>query len=226
MNRKIPDEQYVADALWLDSYYSSKIPKDIQDKLHSDKHSPEAYGQRMREYLKLLTQKQQSHNPDYTKRYQKLSSAIDGLTPHQAYTIIARFLGNNTTQFFDQMPPTANLQFPRDHQPKLTSQVGWHFFVGSVWAEDGQEYGVELMFFRQAILPPELAKKFGLSDIENQVVEIQLAISKAGDVHHQADPIVVAGTSGLIECSANHFGMRWAKISLRVRATLSSYHSR
>lgn len=205
MNSNIPDFQYVADALWLDKFDIDKIPKDIQEKIQSDKHSPEAYGKRMREYLKLLTQKQQSHNPDYTKRYQKLSDAIDGLTPHQAYTIIARFLGNNTTQFFDQMPESANLQFPRDHQPKLTSQVGWHFFVGSAWAEDGQEYGVELMFFRQAILPPELAKKIGLSDIENQVVEIQLAISKAGDVHHQADPIVVAGTSGLIECSAKPF---------------------
>lgn len=205
MNREIPDEQYAADALWLDSYDSSKVPKDIQDKLQSDKHSPKAYGKRMREYLKLLTQKQQSHNPDYTKRYQKLSNAIDDLTPHQAYTVIARFLGNNTTQFFDQIPETANLQFPRDHMPKLTSQVGWHFFVGSVWAEDGQEYGLELMFFRQSILAPELAKKFGLSDIENQVVEIQLGISKAGDMHHQADPIVVAGTSGLIDVHTKPF---------------------
>lgn len=214
MNTKIPDEQYVADALWQESFDAKKIPKDIIDKLNSDKHSTKAYGERMRAYLKLLLNKQQSHNPNYKKRYTHLSKAIDGLTPHQAYTIIARFLGNNTTQFFDQMPPKANLQFPRDHQPKLTSQVGWHFFVGSVWAEDGQEYGVELMFFRQAILPPELAKQFGLTDIENQVVEIQLGISKAGDVHHQADPIVVAGTSGLIDISSKPFRYALGKNSI------------
>ena len=205
MNNDIPDSQYVADALWLDEFDLDKIPKNIQDKIQSEKHSTEAYGDRMREYLKLLTQKQQSHNPNYKKRYRELSKHIDELTPHQAYTIIARFLGNNTTQFFDQIPSKVNLQFPRDHQPKLTSQVGWHFFVGSVWAEDGQEYGIELMFFRQSILPPKLAKEFGLTDVENQVIEIQLGISKAGDVHHQADPIVVAGTSGLIEVSSKPF---------------------
>ncbi|HMS92701.1 MAG TPA: ATP-binding protein, partial [Candidatus Saccharibacteria bacterium] len=172
MNNDIPDSQYVADALWLDEFDLDKIPKNIQDKIQSEKHSTEAYGDRMREYLKLLTQKQQSHNPNYKKRYRELSKHIDELTPHQAYTIIARFLGNNTTQFFDQIPSKVNLQFPRDHQPKLTSQVGWHFFVGSVWAEDGQEYGIELMFFRQSILPPKLAKEFGLTDVENQVIEI------------------------------------------------------
>ncbi len=214
MNQNIPDSQYVADALWLESYESSKIPKDIQDKLQSDKHSPKAYGERMRAYLKLLLDKQQSHNPNYHKRYTELSKAIEGLTPHQAYIISTRFLGNNTTQFFDQMPESANMQFPRDHMPKFTSQVGWHFFVGSVWAEDGQEYGVELMFFRQSILAPELAKQFGLSDIENQVVEIQLGISKAGDIHHQADPIVVAGTSGLVEFQAKPFKYSLGKNSI------------
>ena len=214
MSANIPDSQYVADALWLDEFNLQKLPKDVQTKLLSEKHSTAAYGERMREYLKLLLDKQQSHNPNYHKRYTDLSKAIDGLTPHQAYIISTRFLGNNTTQFFDQMPETANLQFPRDHQPKFTSQVGWHFFVGSVWAEDGQEYGVELMFFRQSILAPDLAKKHGLSDIENQVVEIQLGISKAGDIHHQADPIVVAGTSGLIDLHAKPFKYSLGKNSI------------
>ena len=205
MHTNIPDEQFIADALWMDEFDLNKIPKNIQDKLLSEKHSSKAYGERMREYLKLLLDNQQSHNPNYIKRYTKLSKAIDSLTPQQAYVIIARFLGNNTNQFFYQIPAKADLQFPRDHQPALTSQVGWHFFVGSVWGEDDQEYGVEMMFFRQAILPPTLAKKLGLSDIENQVVEIQLGISKAGDVHHQAEPIVVAGTSGLLDISAKPF---------------------
>lgn len=205
MHNNIPNSQYIADSLWLEDFDINKIPKDIQEKIQSGKHSPEAYGERMRAYLKLLLDKQQSHNPNYQKRYTELAKAIGGLTPHQAYIISTRFLGNNTTQFFDQIPESANLQFPRDHQPKFTSQVGWHFFVGSVWAEDGQEYGVELMFFRQSILAPELAKQFGLTDIENQVVEIQLGISKAGDMHHQADPTVIAGTSGLIEFQAKPF---------------------
>ncbi len=211
----IADAQYVADALWLDVFDWQKIPTEIKQKLSAEAHSPEAYGAKMRRYVQWLLDHPQSFNPSYRKRYRALLAAIDTLTPHQAYTICSKFLGSDAVQGFDPIPPVANLQFPRDHQPKWHSQVGWHFFVGSVWAEDGQEYGVELMFFRVSLLPPKLAKEMGLSDIENQVAEVQLGISKAGEKHHQADPTVVAGTSGLIEHQAKPFLYRLGKNEIR-----------
>jgi len=103
------------------------------------------------------------------------------------------------------MPKAADLQFPRDHLPQLRTSVGWHFFVGSCWDEAGSEYGVECMFFRVALLPPGLAAELGLSDVENQVVELQFGISDAGGRHYQADPIVIAGTTGLISCGLDPF---------------------
>lgn len=192
-------KQHIADALWLDSYNDSKIDKKTLAAIQSDKNSEHAMGERMRDYMEWLKQHQQSYNPDYTKRYTALRDAIYELTPQQAYVIGMKFLGSNSVQGYEPMPESADLQFPRDHAPKLRSQVGWHFFVGSAWDESGQEWGIELMFFRVALLPPELARQHGLSDIENQVVEIQLGISKAGERHHQADPIIVAGTTGLVE---------------------------
>jgi predicted secreted hydrolase len=203
--------QHIADALWLERYDATKIPNTITDKLLDDKNSTHSFGERMRQYLLWLEQNPQSHNPDYTQRYTALRDAITELTPQQAYVVVSKFLGSNAVQGYDKMPSSANLEFPRDHEPKLRSQVGWHFFVGSAWDESGQEWGIEMMFFRVALLPPELAARLGLSDIENQVVELQLGISKAGEHHHQADPVIVAGTSGLIVFKANPFSYHVGK---------------
>lgn len=215
LENTIPDARYVADALWLDKFDAKKIPESVREKLASKAHSPEAYGERMRTYMEWLKAHQQSHNPNYSPRYEALKEAIKDLSPHQAYVIVSKFLGSNSVQGFDPIPAKANLQFPRDHEPKFHSLVGWHFFVGSVWDESGQEYGVELMFFRVALLPPDLARKLGLTDIENQVVEIQLGISKAGEMHHQADPTVVAGTSGLIQFSDQPFDYQIGKNEIK-----------
>ncbi len=198
-------QKNITDALWLKNYEESKLPKQIKELIEDPKNSNQAFGERTRNYMAWLNDHQLSHNPNYTKRYSTLIDEIGDFSPQQAYIASTFFVGNNGTQGYDQMPEAANFQFPHDHEPKLRTKVGWHFFVGSAWDKQGQEYGIELMFFRVALMPPELARKNGLSDIENQVIEIQLGISKAGDRHHQADPIVVAGTTGLIDFSAGPF---------------------
>ncbi|HSE29167.1 MAG TPA: lipocalin-like domain-containing protein [Candidatus Saccharimonadales bacterium] len=215
MKQNIPDEQYIADALWQKNFDLSKVPQEIKTKITSQKHSAAAYGERMRDYINWLYDHPQSYNPNYNQRYKQLSRAVQSLTPHQAYILRSNTLGKNASQGFEKIPDKANIKLPHDNKLMLRSQVGWHFFVGSVWGEDGQEYGVELMFFGTAILPPQLAADAGLSDLENQIMEVQLAISKAGEVHHQADPVVVAGTSGLLECSTDPFSISLGKNHLR-----------
>lgn len=195
----------IADALWLDKFDESKLPNQILQAINDPKNSNQAFGERIRNYMAWLRDHQLSHNPSYTKRYNTLIDDIGDLSAQQAYIASTFFVGNNGTQGYDQMPESADFKFPHDHEPKFKTKVGWHFFVGSAWDEEGQEYGVELMFFRVALLPPELAKEYGLTDIENQAIEIQLGISKAGDRHHQADPTIVAGTTGLINFSSDAF---------------------
>jgi len=106
------------------------------------------------------------------------------------------------------VPAPADLRFPRDHLPKVRSRVGWHFFVGSCWSVDGKEHGVELMFLQTALYPPALAAGFGLTDDENQTVELQFAISEAGGRHFQAEPVVLAATSGLVDYQTDPFVYR------------------
>jgi predicted secreted hydrolase len=206
-NVTLDDEtaEHIANALWITAYDPHRIPEDTNEKIFSENNSSVAFGSRMRTYLDWLLAHPQSHNPNYKRRYEKLKAYCSELTAHQAYLITSKFLGLNASQGFEPMPKAADLQFPRDHLPQLRTSVGWHFFVGSCWDEGGSEYGVECMFFRVALLPPGLAAELGLSDVENQVVELQLGISEAGGRHYQADPIVIAGTTGLISCGLDPF---------------------
>jgi predicted secreted hydrolase len=125
------------------------------------------------------------------------------------------FLGPPAGVGYDPVPVPAGLEFPRDHLPKPRSQVGWHFFVGSCWSADGREFGVELMFFQTAMYPPEVAAGFGLTDGENQTVELQFAISEAGGRHWQAAPVVLSGTSGLAGWDADPFIYRLGRNTIR-----------
>lgn len=199
MNLDDNTKKNIADALWLKEYDEKKIDKTILAQIHSEKNSNAEIGVRMRAYLNWLAARPQSHNPSYKKRYSLLKSLVGELNAQQAYVIATKFLGQNSTQGFEAMPEHSTIKLPRDHAPQLRSQVGWHFFVGSGWDAKGEEYGIEMMFFRVALLPPILANSLGISDIENQVVELQFGISKAGDKHYQTDPVVVAGTTGLIQ---------------------------
>ena len=188
----------IAAALWQPEFNASALPADVAAGLLSDTNSPAAWGARMREFLVYLLDHPLSHTPDRTHVYERLLDHCSALSPQQVYVWQTSLLGPAATVGYDMIPTVANLEFPRDHAPKFTSQVGWHFFVGSAWDTDGVEYGVEMMLFGAAIFPPHIAAGFGLSPTQNQVIELQLAISEAGGRHYQAEPVVLAGTSGLL----------------------------
>ena len=143
----------IADALWLRGAERETLPADVAAKVADPRNSDATRGEQMRRYLAYLLNHPLSHTPDLTKRYEHLLDVTDTLTPQQAYVMQTSFLGPPSTVGYDMIPREANLQFPRDHEPKLRSQVGWHFFVGSCWDADGNEYGAELMFFGTALYP-------------------------------------------------------------------------
>ena len=205
----------IALALWMEELDIASIPPEVATRLADPRNGPRAHGDRMRRFLRYLIDHPVSHTPDYRKVYERLLDQCDELSPHQAYVIQAGFLGPPAAVGYDMVPAPADLQFPRDHLPKGRSQVGWHFFVGSCWGTDGKEYGVELMFFQTALYPPALAAGMGLSDDENQVVELQFAISEAGGHHFQAVPVVLAGTSGLVDWQPDPFTYRLGRNTIR-----------
>lgn len=210
-----PTRDSIAHALWQHEFDPATIPADVLARLANPKNSPAAHADRMRRFLHYLKDHPLSHTPDLAKTYDRLAEFCgEELSPQQEYVWQTSFLGAASTVGYDMIPLKANLEFPRDHLPKFRSQVGWHFFVGSCWDTEGNEYGAELMFFGTALFPPNVAAGLGLSDEENQLIELQLAISERGGRHYQAEPVILAGTSGLLGFTADPLVFRLGRNSI------------
>lgn len=207
-------KQNIARALWLPELKASELPEDLLTHLSSEKNSSKAFGQRMQVRLKELLSHRDSFTPSYRKRYEAFLEHVSSLTPHQAY-VMANLLGPESCRGYEEIPARKDFQFPRDDAPQLDYQLGWHFFVGSCGDSEGQEYGVEIMFWQYALLPPALARQQGLSDWENQVLELHLAVSVAGEKHYRARPVVVAGTTGLLDFTENPYNYTLGRNSIR-----------
>ncbi len=50
--------------------------------------------------------------------------------------------------------PGADYEFPRDHSAHTDFKTEWWYFTGTLHSTQGKEYGYELTFFRQGMLPP------------------------------------------------------------------------
>jgi predicted secreted hydrolase len=204
----------IARALWMTRFEEDQLPKGTLDRLVSDKNSNKAFGERMQYRLRDLLNHPDSFTTSYSKRYEMLIEHSRSLSPHQAYAM-SDLLGLDSSRGYQEIPEKADIQFPRDHPPQFRYQVGWHFIVGSCNGRNDKEYGVEVVFWQYALLPPPIAKHFGLSDLENQIMELQLAVSEAGDRHYQAKPVVVAGTTGLVDFVDDPFTYRIGKNVIR-----------
>ena len=197
-------KENIARALWMHEYTPEAMPPDILKWIEGQKNLRSAFGERMRVRLADLRAAPESFNPDYTKRYAALSEYAGDLTPHQAYAMTNLF-GVDSARGYQELPIDKKFTFPTDDRPQFEYQVGWHFFVGNVFDTKGREYGVQLMFWRYSLLPPEMAKQAGLSDLENQIVEVHLAVGFAGGRHYRMRPVIIAGTTWLINFSTNPY---------------------
>lgn len=204
----------IAQALWMPELEASQLPEDVLACLVSEKNSSKAFGERMQVRLRDLLAHPESFTPSYRKQYEALLQHADSLTPQQAY-VMTHLLGPDSSRGYQEIPAKADFQFPREDAPQLGYQLGWHFFVGSCTGRNDREYGVELMFWQYSILPPPMARQLGLSDWENQALELHLAVSMAGDRHCRARPIVVAGTTGLLSFTDDPYSYTFGRNYIR-----------
>lgn len=200
----------IAGALWMPELQPDQITPDVLAKMTSQKNSNRAFGERFQYRLRYMLDNPDSFTPSFKRRYELLLQYSDSLSPHQAYAMSV-LLGSDSSKGYKQLPDVTPPGFPTTNAEDLEMQVGWYFFVGSCTGANGKEYGVELMIWRYALLPLPVARHFGLSNIENQIVELQFAISEAGGRHYQAVPIVIAGTTGLLEYGADSIYARMGK---------------
>lgn len=204
----------IAQALWLPAFDAAQIPPDILERLVAAKNSNKAFGERMQARLRDLIEHPASYTPSYKARYEAFLKYSDALTAHQSHAM-NHLLGPDADLGFKEIPDTVHFEFPQDHLADLASGIGWYYFVGSCTDVNNVEYGVLLMFFRVSLLPPAQAQSFGLSDLENQVVDLQFSINRGSDEHYQAVPVCIAGTTGLLQYSINPFVAAIGKNEMR-----------
>lgn len=200
----------VARVLWMPTYDAQKTPAEVRQNLDSAKNSPEFVGQNTKLFIDDILNNPDSCSPDNSERLALLKSYSDKLNPHQAYAL-RNLLGKDTSRGYKQTPTAIDFKFPADDTPDNNFQVGWHFFVGSAYSESGEEFGVQMMFWQYAMLPPALAQSAGVSEAENQVLEMHLAVSRAGDRHYRTQPHVVSGATGLTSFKAAPFNYQLGK---------------
>jgi predicted secreted hydrolase len=194
----------IALALWMNEFQEDEIPDDVKKCILSDKNSPDAFGDRMRHRIQDLLDNPDSFTPSYKKRYQELLKYCSSLTSLQAYAM-NHLLGMDSSRGYQKIPEKSNIEFPRDFAPQTGYQVGWHFFVGNCRDTQQRDYGILVSFYHYSLLPPDMAHDFGLTDWENQIFEMQLAVAREGGEHLQSRPFAIAGTTGLLKFSSQPF---------------------
>lgn len=204
----------IARALWKTELLAEDVPPEILARILDPKNSNEAFGARVGAHLLELIARPPSFVQSYASRYEAMLPLCTSLSAHQAY-VMSNLIGPEATMGYRPIPAAADFKFPERNAMDLQSVLGWYFFVGSATGSNGEEYGIELMFFRDALLPPDLAASLGLTDTENQVVELHFSVAKAGERHYQAKPIVIAGTTGLLSFEADSLGATMGKNVIR-----------
>lgn len=172
------------------------IPNNIVD----DPNSDAAFAERMRYRLMSLLENPAPFLPSYKERYGAMLSYAASLSPQQAYAM-TMLMGEDSSFLYPDMPNTAELRFPDVNAWQPTAQCGWYYFSGHCTASNGTTYGVMFMMFGNSLLPPPVASAFGLTDVQNQIIDMQLAVTVQDGDFYQADPIVTAGTSGEVKIS-------------------------
>ena len=189
--------QQVADVLRMDHFDSAALPPGIAEKLRDAKNGPRQMKARYEQRLAGLIAQPDVLSPDASPWYATLQSTLDEPNTRQLYAM-NNLLAKNSNHGYQPLPGAKAFSFPLDDRIQAEYQVGWHFYVGSVVATTGEEFGVQVMYWYVPLLPPDEAAAAGLSPQENLVVETHLAISEAGRQHHRISPQLVAGTTGLV----------------------------
>lgn len=174
--------------------------------------TPKKFGEETQEMLQNVKTAFLPLVQRYPERYNLLSTLAEkGLTTNQAYNI-GDVMGQDYYKGFDGMKSIKKLEFPRDYSAHKNFQVGWYFFASSFKDQKGNDVDVLVNFFRRAIYPPDIAEKMGLSQMDNQMVEMQLGLSLADkNIHIQGSDPVVSGKTGLVELNTEPFLIKLGK---------------
>jgi predicted secreted hydrolase len=99
---------------------------------------------------------------------------------------VAQALGGDVDPGFARATAPPVLQFPRDHGSHPAFRTEWWYVTGNVAADDGARFGVQLVFFRQALAaqPPAPGGSLAARDV---ILAHAAVTDVAGGVFHHEE---------------------------------------
>lgn len=193
------------------SNWPNSLPKELNEE-QLKKISTEAFGKETATMLQDVKTVVIPLVQRYPDRYDQLTRISQrGLTTRQANTV-GDVMGLDYYKGYAGMNSIKELEFPRDYSSHNDSQVGWYFFASSLKDQNGNDVDLLVNFFRRAIYPPDIANKMGLSEIDNQIIELQLGLSLSDkNLHIQGANPVISGKTGLIDLKTEPFLIKMGK---------------
>lgn len=91
-------------------------------------------------------------------------------------------------------PP--QLRFPRDHGPHRDYRTEWWYVTGNLVSVAGRRFGVQLVFFRQALAPQRAVAREGTL-AATEVILAHAAVTDVDAQRFRADERLVRGAGGL-----------------------------
>lgn len=214
-NKEI-DQQTIDDiynVLWQKNL--GNWPDDLPIEFSSEKIakiSPTVFGNETFTMLQEIKTKTIPLVQRYPERYDLLSEiSKKGLTTNQVYNI-ADVMGDDYFWGYDGMKSIKEIIFPKDYSAHSDFQLGWYFFASSLKDQNGNYVDLLVNFLRRAVYSPPIAQKLGMSEIDNQMVELQLGLSLSDkNLHIQGADPVISGKTGLIKLENEPFLVKVGK---------------
>ncbi len=88
---------------------------------------------------------------------------------------------------YDRATSVPTLTFPRDHGPHDSFRTEWWYWTGNVTDEGGRAFGFELVFFRQALAPPDGEAPRSASLASRELVLVHAAVTDVGGERFHAE---------------------------------------
>jgi predicted secreted hydrolase len=108
-------------------------------------------------------------------------------------------IAESESDFFSVTGP-CNLVFPKDHGPHPGYRAEWWYYTGNLEAENGNQYGFQLTFFRSQITAPGDKKRWPRPPSAWRTPQIYLGHAAITDIFHKRhlqSELMARGTLGM-----------------------------
>ena len=112
------------------------------------------------------------------------AGCVTGGTTDVASANVVDALSGTAAEGYARAYAPIDFTFPADHGPHPEFQTEWWYYTGNLTADDGDEFGYQLTFFRSALAPDEPARTSNYAT--NQIYMVHFAVTDGAAGRHES----------------------------------------